>query len=452
MGIALKAITGAAWAILPDQLEIMRAIAARDDLKALGFEDGKPLQKTRKPAEIFGSVAVVNCTGPMFRYANLMTDFCGATSTEELIKDLITVADSPQVKSIVLNFDTPGGEAKSISEAAEYIAMIMATTGKPITAYVDGNACSAGYWLASQCKEIVISKTGFVGSIGAVVGFDKPKSAEEKDHIELVSSRSKNKRPDLSTDEGVSEIQAQIDALADVFIADAASGRGMSEDDLMTACNAGGVKIGAQAVASGLADRTGTLKGLIAELNETPDQSKKPTQKTNPTRGPKMTFKTLAEMQTAAPDLYADLMAEAQANAETSQAEAKAEGMKLGVTQERERVASIVAAESLGHDELKNKALIEGMDAGAFALSVTQAEASNKTEFLKGAKTPAQNIEPDADAQDQADAKLKAKSSAKTLTPKQLTAKANDYIAAEKSEGRTVTFKAAIKLASNGEI
>lgn len=431
MSLILKALMSTQWAILPGQLELMTAIANRDDLKALGFDEGRPMEHARTPAEVVGSVAVVSVTGPIFRRANLFTQMCGATSTECLVKDLITAADNPKVNNIVLDFDTPGGEAKSINEAAEYIAMIQQTTGKKITAYVDGAACSAGYWLASACAEIVISKTGQVGSIGAVVQFKKT----HDDTIgEIVSSRAPNKRPDLSTEAGQLQIQAMLDDMQDVFIESAAAGRGMTAEALIAAGNDGGVVMGAKAVTAGLADRTGNLKSLLDELNAAkPGAKKRATPNHKPTMKGHQMAATIEELKAENPALVAEL--------ETT---ALSTGEATGVEKERARVAAILSAESLGHDDLKQKALLNGDDAGVFALAVIGAEKSKKAQVL----TDAENA--DVTKVTQTDP-LEDKGPVK-LTSKELKTIATAYVAEQAQAGKTVLFADAVKLASKGEI
>lgn len=432
MSLILKALMSTQWAIAPGQLELMTAIANRDDLSALGFDEGRPMENTRAPVELVGSVAVVPITGPIFRRANLFTKMCGATSTECLVKDLITAADNPAVKHIVLDFDTPGGEAKSINEAAEYIGMIQDTTGKKITAYVDGMAASAGYWLASACSEIVISKTGQVGSIGAVVQYRK---TTDESTGEIVSSRAPNKRPDLSTEAGQAQVQAMLDDMQDVFIESAAQGRGMTPDALVAAANNGGIVTGAKAVAAGLADRTGNLKALLDELNATaPGANNRATPKPTKTKkGGQMAYATLDELKAENPALVAELEASATALGETT-----------GVEKERARMTAILSAESLGHDELKEKALTNGDTVADFSAAVIGAESGKRKATLAGATNADVN---DVNASDTPQTEATPKQ-----TATQLKAKAKAYVKEQAAAGITVAYADAVRLADKGEI
>ncbi len=447
MSLLLKAIHTQQWAILPADLALVKgiagrgdlkalakAIADRDDLTALGYEDGQFMVNTRKPVELFDSVAVVRVEGVIFPKANIMTEVCGATSVECLVKDLVEVADNPQVKSIVLEFNTPGGSINGINEGAEYIAMIQESTGKKITAYVDGACASAGYWLAASCHEIVLSKTGQVGSIGAVLQYD---ASQDDGTASLVSSRAKNKRPDLATEAGRELIQATLDDIEDIFLESAAAGRGMTATALAEAGNYGGMLVGQKAVNAGLADRTSNFKTLINDLNAsngtTQHQPRKPT-----TKGSPMAYETLEQMKADNPVLCQELSASVTA-ANKSEFEA------AGETKERARMTAILGADCLGHEALRTTALTAGTDVAALSLAVIGAETGQRNAILAGAgNADVNNIEA-GESEEVEDKKTKR-------TAHELKAAANAHIKEQAAEGKTVEYKAAVKLAAAGEI
>lgn len=77
----------------------------------------------------------------------------------------MAIAD-PDVKGIVLDVDSFGGEAAGCFECAE--AVRAASKIKPITAMVDSNAYSAGYAIASAASKVVLIPSGGMGSIGVI--------------------------------------------------------------------------------------------------------------------------------------------------------------------------------------------------------------------------------------------------------------------------------------------
>ncbi len=434
MSILVKALLTTQWAIQSEQLALVKAIAQRDDLSALGYADGKPLANTRKPVELFGATAVVHIEGTIFPKANIFTEICGATSVECLVKDLVEVADNPEVKNIVAVFNTPGGSVNGVNEGAEYIAMIQESTGKKITAYVDGMCASAGYWLASQCYEIVTSKTGQLGSIGAVLQYEI--KADESTG-ELLSSRAKNKRPDMSSQEGRDLIQATLDDIEDVFISTASAGRGMTPEALAEAGNYGGILVGQKAVTAGLADRTSNLKTLIDDLNATTGTTKH--QPTTTQKGGQMAYETLEEMKADNPVLCDAL-------AQSVTAANKVEFIAAGVDQERARVVAVVGANVLGHENVRAAALIDGTDINGLSTAVINAEQGKRTDLIAGADDSQVS---DINAGGETEA-LKEKPKVKTA--KELKATAKAHVAEQAAAGVTVEYSAAVELAHAGEI
>lgn len=255
------------WLIQEDALETILAVANRlGDPEALQTQLGRPLENTRAVRMVDG-VAVVPVTGPIFRYANLFTEISGATSTQELATDIRTAMGNPYVKGIVLDINSPGGEATGINELAALIAR--ASQLKRVVAYAGGTMASAAYWLGAAAGEVVADATAIIGSIGVVMSYlDTSKRDEKSDvrRVEIVSSFSPNKRIDPNTEAGRAVVQAQVDALAEVFVGAVAKYRRVTPEKVKTDFGRGGVMVGAEAKAAGMVDRIGSLDAVIAEL------------------------------------------------------------------------------------------------------------------------------------------------------------------------------------------
>ncbi len=264
--MSLRFIANEPWAISESGLQLVVAVASKDEFfaevrdKALKSLDGAPFGNSRG-VTVQGGVATIPVDGPTFRKANLMTDMSGGVSYETLRRDIEAQLVDPSVSSILLVMDSPGGEAKGVSELAAFISE--AKTKKPIKAYVAGTAASAAYWLASAASEVIASDMAILGSIGAVAVFQ---GKDNPDEIEIVSSQSPMKNAKPTTKAGKASIQARIDALADVFIGAVAKNRGVSTDTVLEKFGKGDVFVGAGAVAAGLADRVSTLDAVLAEM------------------------------------------------------------------------------------------------------------------------------------------------------------------------------------------
>lgn len=258
-------ISGEPWAITESALQTILEIAARENEspQAVAAKLGRNLQNTYSVMERDG-VAIIPVTGPLFRYANLFTAISGASSYELIARDFTTALENPQIKGIILDIDSPGGEVNGVSELSN---MVYAARGKkPLVAYASGDAASGAYWIASAADEIVVSETSALGSIG-VVGVYRGKSGKQGEDVEIVSSQSPHKRLDPQTDEGRARLQARIDSMANVFIGAIARNRDVAGEIVQTHYGGGDVMIGSRAVEAGLADRVGSLEQLIQELS-----------------------------------------------------------------------------------------------------------------------------------------------------------------------------------------
>jgi hypothetical protein len=140
------------WLMLPDALDSLMAIADRQgDPEALEAKLGRPLDNTRMVTMRDG-IAIIPVTGPIMRYANLFTRISGATSTQELATDLQTALDDPKVKGIILNVDSPGGEANGINELGdmppEAKSRLKPTAGEPLPVPLTGSVVLRMSWLS----------------------------------------------------------------------------------------------------------------------------------------------------------------------------------------------------------------------------------------------------------------------------------------------------------------
>lgn len=244
--------------------EAMADKGARITLPEVEARLGRKIDGTKSGYMQPNGVAVIPVYGTLMRHLDLMSAMCSdGVTTDSLMDDFNFAVGSPDVKAILFDFDSPGGQVNRITEFA---AAIMAARGtKPIVAYASNLCASAAYWLASACDEVVASPTAMLGSIGILAAMPGRDPAKPKDLV-YVSSHSPNKHTEPESDAGKAEIMALLDATCEVFLADVAAGRGVSVDHVLEHYGQGGLFIGINGVEAGLADRLGQRDDLIAEL------------------------------------------------------------------------------------------------------------------------------------------------------------------------------------------
>jgi len=174
---------------------------------------------------------------------------------------------NPQISSIILQLSTPGGTVEGTAQLGEVIK----ATNKPIVAFVDEMACSAGYWLASQCDVIVAATTrAQVGSIGVMLSFADLKPYWEKEGVvfhEIYSSLSSDKNKDFRDllDGKYDNYRKDVlDPLANDFISAVKSSREITDESILK----GRVVFADKAIDIGLVDSIGTLEDAITRSLE----------------------------------------------------------------------------------------------------------------------------------------------------------------------------------------
>jgi signal peptide peptidase SppA len=272
---ALELLTTVPWAITAEGLETLVAVAHREGFapdriaaamhaaprpEGVATVPGEPLAGT-ETVMVRDGVATIPIMGPLFRYANLFSAISGATSYEVLATDFATAIADPAVRAILLEVDSPGGEANGAGELSDII--YDARGPKPIVAYVGGFGASAAYWLASAADRIIVNESAILGSIGvrmALLETWMRDASQGVRSVEMVSKQSPKKAM------AQTDIQALIDNLAQVFIARVARNRGISAATVEADFGQGGVFVGQAAIDAGLADALGTYEALQAEL------------------------------------------------------------------------------------------------------------------------------------------------------------------------------------------
>lgn len=285
LGGVLAAIRAQPWAILPDYLEAIEALAARaladPSLAAVandGHEDrlrahiasvaavGTPLDGARM-STVRDGVAVVPLLGPIFPRANLVNSSAGGTPLDAVMRDFRVAQAARDVDRVVMLVDSPGGVVSGLGEAAEAIRAAQ----KPVTAFVTGMGASAAYWLASQAAEMVLEPAASVGSIGVVASISRQEApgADGRRTHEVVSSYAPRKRPDVTTEDGRAAVQEEVDALESVFIAAVAKGRNVPVSVVRQEFGQGAMVAARAAVERGMADRIGTLESVLRGTRRT---------------------------------------------------------------------------------------------------------------------------------------------------------------------------------------
>ena len=278
----LSWVAGAAWAIEPAKAEMMlsvlmgRAIGA----PAAFDQDDEVLWSAREAAarrkdEPQAGIAVVPVTGVISPRVHDVEGLStgGGMSAEGFAAVMRQLAADPNIKGIVLDVDSPGGNVAGVPEAVGAIRDVKAA-GKPITAVAHHWAASAAYWLASAADELVVTPSGEVGSIGVYVYHEDISKrlgmlGVTPTLIKAGANKAEGHPAFPLGEEAAAHVQARVDDYYGMFVKDVAKGRGVPLSTVRDSFG-GGRMVGAQeAVRLGMADRVDSLADTIKRMQRT---------------------------------------------------------------------------------------------------------------------------------------------------------------------------------------
>lgn len=119
------------------------------------------------PFDIVDGVAVIPIEGTLVHKGSYVGMASGETSYEGLQAQIVRAARATNVKGVVFEVDSFGGQVNGAFETASMIARL--SKQKPTLAILTDHAQSAGYLLAQAARQVIIPQHGSAGSIGAVM-------------------------------------------------------------------------------------------------------------------------------------------------------------------------------------------------------------------------------------------------------------------------------------------
>ncbi|HCU3792005.1 TPA: S49 family peptidase [Escherichia coli] len=160
---ALGREMGAASLSVPQQqvqLDAPGMLAETDEYMAGG----------KRPARVYrvvNGIAVLPVSGTLVHRLGGMRPFSGMTGYDGIVACLqLAMADS-QVRGVLLDIDSPGGQAAGAFDCADMIYRLRQQ--KPVWALCNDTACSAAMLLASACSRRLVTQTSRIGSIGVMM-------------------------------------------------------------------------------------------------------------------------------------------------------------------------------------------------------------------------------------------------------------------------------------------
>jgi len=207
-----------------------------------------------------GSIAVIPIRSEILKYDQP----CGPRGTQSLLNDVKAADQNPNISSIVIVVDSPGGQVAGTDLLAD--AIKNSTT--PVIAFVDGLAASAAYWIISGADKIIASSDlDRIGSIGTMLMAEDLRPALEQLGVkfhEVYATLSVDKNSDINQvlDGKYDQYRENVlDVINAKFLSTLKEYRPNLNDSALT----GKIYFAPQAIKLGLIDQIGSLELAIEE-------------------------------------------------------------------------------------------------------------------------------------------------------------------------------------------
>jgi protease-4 len=218
-----------------------------------------------------GSVMVLPLTGPVMKEA-----YCGAVGLNTLSSYLKQIDAAPNFIGTILFANTPGGSASGVAEFANLIKSL----NKPVVSYVEDMAASAGLWITSATRQVILSsKHSMVGSLGAYSTMYDTKKYYEQEGIRKIeiyapqSSRKNKVFRDITSDDATVAEAGKVEyadrflkPLVDDFQKSVKTNRRATASKFTDAVMEGDIFNGTEAIAVGLADSIGSFDTAVKTI------------------------------------------------------------------------------------------------------------------------------------------------------------------------------------------
>ena len=243
-------------------------LSDRLDLDVEGLQIKSEAKDQREASTTAKGIAVIPIIGSMSHRATGIEAMSGMTSYATLQKQFEAAFNDPNVSSILMDIDSPGG---SVAGAFDFRDYLMSKKGtKPVYALARDAMCSAAYLIGSTADKVYATQTARVGSIGVVAMHTDASGKMEKDGIKptfISAGKFKTAGNPYEKLEGekLKYLQDSVDESYDMFINAVADARGI--DKKVIRDTEARVYGGKKAVEIGLADGIRTYESVLAEMS-----------------------------------------------------------------------------------------------------------------------------------------------------------------------------------------
>ena len=212
-------------------------------------------------------------------FSGIMTDavesgfFAAANPLHGAIRRIRAAAADDEVKAILLEMDSPGGELTAADELRHELERFRASDPKRrVVVFVRGMAASGGYYASLPADRIVAAPTAILGSIGVILQSFNAKPLADKvgvSDVTIKSGRHKDMLNPLREEDPEERalLQTQIDRMLERFVTLVAESRRLPEETVRPLAD-GRIFDAEEALRANLVDSVGYFEDAVAAAGE----------------------------------------------------------------------------------------------------------------------------------------------------------------------------------------
>ncbi|QLU99700.1 S49 family peptidase [Escherichia marmotae] len=230
-------------------------------------------QRPAKSYQVKNGIAILPVSGTLVHKLGTLRPYSGMTGYDGLTARLQMAVNDPDVRGILLDIDSPGGQAAGAFDCADMIYRLREQ--KPVWALCNDMACSAAMLLAAACTRRLVTQTAKIGSIGVMMAHTSYEKQLAQEGVDITLIYSGQHKVDGNSIQALpagvrADFQRRIDEARRMFVDKVALYTGLSSEVVMNTEAA--VYDGQAGIDAGLADQlinaADAVEVMVSALND----------------------------------------------------------------------------------------------------------------------------------------------------------------------------------------
>lgn len=230
-------------------------------------------QRPAKSYQVKNGIAILPVSGTLVHKLGTLRPYSGMTGYDGLTARLQMAVNDPDVRGILLDIDSPGGQAAGAFDCADMIYRLREQ--KPVWALCNDMACSAAMLLAAACTHRLVTQTAKIGSIGVMMAHTSYEKQLAQEGVDITLIYSGQHKVDGNSIQALpagvrADFQRRIDEARRMFVDKVAIYTGLSSEVVMNTEAA--VYDGQAGIDAGLADQlinaADAVEVMVSALND----------------------------------------------------------------------------------------------------------------------------------------------------------------------------------------